>query len=346
MIKKLKELAELVRGEYLGDGEIEIRGVGSIQEAKEGEITFLANPRFSSLICTTGASAVIVHREIIEAPRPLLRVSNPYLAFAKILTLYAEDKIKRPSPGIHSTCILGKDVKLGKDVSLQAYTVIGDRVEIGDRTVIGAGVYIGDDTRIGKDTLIYPHVTIREEVTVGDRVIIHSGCVIGSDGFGYTRDGERYFKIPQIGTVVIEDDVEIGANTTIDRATLDKTIIKQGTKIDNLVQIAHNVIIGEHSLIIAQVGISGSCIIDQGVIIAGQAGVAEHIKIGQGAIVAAQAGVDKDIPPGVMVSGYPARPHREELKREALMHRLPQLYQRIRALEERLSRQGKKNNPT
>lgn len=335
MRKTLTEVAELLDGEIVGDGKLIITGASGIKEANAGDITFVANSRYAHLMNQTKASAIIVSRDIASAVKPIIRTEDPSLAFAKIVSLLAPNEFHHPQ-GIHPTAVIGDKVKLGKDVSIQAYTVVEDNVEIGDRSILYAGVYVGHHSRIGSDVLIYPHVTIRERVEVGDRVIIHSGTIIGSDGFGFATVKGVHHKIPQIGTVVIEDDVEIGANVTIDRARFDRTLIKKGTKIDNLVQIAHNVVIGENSIIVAQVGISGSTVIGNNVTLAGQSGVIGHITIGDNAVVAAQAGVTKAIPANTCVSGYPAKPHNEAKRLNAYIQNLPKLFKIVSELEKKI----------
>ena len=335
MRKKLAEIAELVSGEVVGNPEIVITGACGIKEAREGDITFVANPKYLSLIEETNASAVITSKDVASALKPIVRTDNPSLAFAKIISFVAPDNMVHPH-GIHKTAVIGEGVILGPSVSLGAYAVIEDGVRIGDNSIVYPGTFVGHHSSIGKDSLIYANVSIRENTRIGDRVIIHSGTVIGSDGFGFvTVDGTQH-KIPQVGVVEIHDDVEIGANVTIDRARFDKTVIGRGTKIDNLVQIAHNVVIGENSIVVAQAGISGSTIVGNNVILAGQAGVVGHIRIGNGAKVAAQAGVTKSVPADTVVSGYPARPHEEAKKVNACLQRLPQLYKTISALKKRI----------
>lgn len=335
MPKTLAELASFLKAELIGEKNIIISGVNGIREAEKGDITFVANPKYLSLVDKTNASAVITSKEVSSASKPLIRVDDPSLAFAKVVDLFSSVKIKHPK-GIHPSAIVGSNVKLGKNVALGAYAVIGDDVQIGDNTVIYSGSFIGDGVEISKDCLIYPNVTIRERSKLGNRVIIHSGTVIGSDGYGYVKIEGKHHKIPQIGIVVIEDDVEIGSCVTIDRARFDKTIIGKGTKIDNLVQIAHNVKVGENVLIIAQAGISGSTEIGNNAILAGQAGLVGHIKIGEGAIVGAQGGVTKSIPPNTFVSGYPARPHQEAMKIYGSMHKIPDLIKKVQELENRI----------
>ena len=334
---KLSEIARLVEGDLLGEGNIDIRNIAGIKEAEEGDITFLSNKRYVPFAKHTKASAIIVpHSFSPFRGKSFIRVDNPYTAFRKIVNFFSPDERKYP-PGIHPTAIIGKNVTLGKDLTINPHAVISDNVMLGDNTIIMAGVFVGESVSIGRDCLVYPNVTIREETFLGDRVIIHSGSVIGSDGFGFAKNGETHEKVPQLGKVIIEDDVEIGANVTVDRATMGVTHIKMGTKIDNLVQIGHNVVIGENSIIVAQVGISGSSNIGKDVILAGQAGVAGHIEIGDHTIVGAQAGVTKSVPPGTCVSGYPARPHLQAKKAQAYISRVPALAKTLKDLRERIS---------
>lgn len=335
MRKTLREIARLIDGEIVGEEGIVITGVAGIKEAVEGDITFLANPKYFPLIDTTHASAIITSREVGKVPKPIIRTENPSLAFAKIISLAAPNEARHPK-GIHSSAVIGKDVTLGKDVAIGPYAVIEDRVFIGDKSIIYAGCFIGHHTKIGSNALIYPNVSIRESIIIGSRVIIHSGTVIGSDGFGFATIKGLHHKIPQIGIVEIGDDVEIGANVTIDRARFDKTIIGSGTKIDNLVQIAHNVVIGENSIIVAQAGISGSTVIGKNVTLAGQAGLVGHITIGDGAVVAAQGGVTKSVPPNTIVSGYPARPHDKAKRINACVQNLPKLYEQVAELKKKI----------
>ena len=335
MIMKLKEINKLVGGELLGDGSVEIHGVAGIKEAREGEITFVANPRYLSYIHRTKASAIIIWKGTQYNGKPMIQVENPYWAWAKVVGAFSTKREKRRN-GIHPTAIIGENVRIGEDTWIQAYVFIGDSVQIDDGVTISPFVYIGDDVQIGAQTFIYPMVSIREDVKIGERVIIHSGTVIGSDGFGFAQVSDRHHKVPQIGTVIIEDDVEIGANVTIDRG-LRETIVGRGTKIDNLVQIAHNVVIGEDCVIVAQVGIAGSTEIKDRVTLAGQAGVVGHITIGENAQIAARAGVSKDIPPGPCVwSGSPATLHTKELRLQASMRKLPDLVNQFREMEKRI----------
>lgn len=336
MRSTLGEIAKLIEGEVVGDPGVVITGVSGMKEARQGDITFLANPRYAHLIAETRASAIITSREFSPIQKPIIRTENPSLAFAKVVSYASPDDARHPL-GIHPTALVAKGVSLGRGISLGAYVVVEEDAAIGDDTIVYPGCFIGHHSVIGKGCLIYPNVSIRERTQIGDRVIIHSGTVIGSDGFGFVEVEGRHQKIPQLGCVEIQDDCEIGANVTIDRARFDKTIIGRGTKIDNLVQIAHNVTIGENSIIVAQSGISGSTTIGNNVTLAGQSGLVGHISVGDGAVVAAQAGVTKPVAPGAVVSGYPARPHNEARRINACVQRLPQLIEQISDLKKRMT---------
>ncbi len=344
--RTLKEIAKLIGGDLLGDGRTLITGLGGIKEAKAGDLTFVANSKYLHLIKETGASAVITSPEVPAGLKPIIRTENPSLAFAKLVTLLSPVMPQHPQ-GISPKAVLGAKVHLGKGVAIGPFVVIEDGVEIGDRTVLYAGAYVGCQAHIGNDCLIYPHVSIREKVEIGNRVVVHSGTVIGSDGFGFATVEGVHQKIPQIGTVVIEDDVEIGANVTIDRARFGKTVVGQGTKIDNLVQIAHNVVMGSNCMVVAQAGISGSTVLGHHVVLAGQAGVVGHITIGDHVNVGAQAGVSKSVPANVSVWGTPAKPLVKAKRVNAALQRLPELHRaveelnrKIAALEKQLGRQG------
>ena len=334
MQKTLGEIADIVNGEIIGDANLVITGICGIKEAQEGDLTFLANSKYGPLVDKTKASAVLVDRRT-HVSKPAIRTDNPSLAFAKVASLVVGDEVFY-CQGIHSTAVIGKDTNLAQGINVGPYAVIEDQVSVGEGAMIGAGCFIGHKTTVGKGCLIYPHTTIRERVQIGNRVIIHSGTVIGSDGFGFVDVQGAHEKIPQIGTVVIEDDVEIGANVTIDRARFDKTFIGRGTKIDNLVQIAHNVQIGENCIIVAQVGISGSSKVEKNAILAGQVGVVGHLTIGEGAIIAAQSGVSKSIPPHTKVFGSPAKPHALALRVNACIQKLPEYVKTIQGLQKRI----------
>jgi UDP-3-O-[3-hydroxymyristoyl] glucosamine N-acyltransferase len=335
MRKTLKEIAQFIGGEAIGDSGVVITGASGIKEARAGDITFLANPKYSSLLAATAASAVITPYDIKDSIKPIIRVDNPSLAFAKVISLILPDTAAHPK-GIHPTAILGKDVLIGRDVALGPYVVIEEGASIGDNSVIYPHVFIGRGSKLGEGCLIYPNVSIRERIVIGKRAIIHSGTVIGSDGFGFVTVEKAHHKIPQVGTVEIGDDVEIGANVAIDRARFDKTVIGSGTKIDNLVQIAHNVVIGKNCIIVAQVGISGSTTIGDNVTLAGQAGLVGHITVGDGAVVTAQSGVAKSIPAGQMYSGTPARPFMNNQRVIACLQNLPDLIKEVRELKKKI----------
>ena len=334
--RTLAELAAELGGTIVGDPATVIRGVAGLREARSGEITFLANARYEAQLAETLASAVICNREPRSAAVPLLQVDNPYLAFVHAVRLFRPDAY-RPEPGVHPSAVVSPDARLGAAVSIGAHCVIERGASVGERAVLMPGCYVGALASVGADTLFYPNVVLREECVVGARCIVHGGVVIGGDGFGYAFDAGRYHKVPQVGNVVIGDDVEIGSNTTIDRATTDSTRIGDGTKIDNLVQIGHNVVVGRHCIIVAQVGISGSTELEDYVTIAGQVGLAGHLRVGKGATVAAQSGVPRDVPAGATVSGTPAMLHGVWKRLVAVLPRLPQLFQRTRDLEQRVA---------
>ncbi|CAB4243440.1 UDP-3-O-acylglucosamine N-acyltransferase [Methylacidimicrobium sp. AP8] len=333
----LGELADLVNGEVQGERKTVIRGVADIESAVEGEISFYANPRYEKAARRTRASALLIHRDLSgDFPCALVRVDAPSLAFAKIVALFAPPPVTYP-PGVHPTAVIGPGVVLEEGVHVGPLAVIEAGVRVGAGTVIGAGCFIGTETSLGEGCFLYPHVVIRERCRIGKRVILHPGVVIGSDGFGYEFSGGRHWKIPQTGTVQLDDDVEIGANTTIDRGRFGKTWIQEGCKIDNLVQIAHNVVLGPHCLVVAQTGISGSTTLGSRVTLAGQVGLAGHLRIGDGAIITAQSGITKDVPPGAVLSGRHGRPANDTLRLEALYLRLPEIWRRLLALEKRVA---------
>lgn len=333
MEKSLRELAELVEGKIEGNGSVKVKGVAKVEEARKGEITLAVSEKFLHQARQSQASAVIVPLGVKDFSKPVIQAKNPRLAFAQILELFAPQPPKLS--GIHPTALIGVKVEMGKGVTVGPYTVLRDGVKLADDVHLSSGVYLGDHVKIGKGSFMHPGVTILDDTIVGQKVIIHSGTVIGSDGFGFAKkeDGS-YYKIPQVGRVVIEDEVEIGANVAIDRATIGETRIGSGCKIDNLVHIAHNVTLGINVAIVGLVGISGSSTIGNGVILAGQAGVTDHVSIGDNTRVAAKSGVTKNIGPNQFVSGFPARPHSKQKRVKAIINRLPQLLERVRKLEE------------
>jgi len=332
----LSEVARLVGGERVGNANPSVTGVAGIREAEAGDLTFVAQRRYETYLPTTRASAVIVGRDT-AVHLPAVRVDHPALAFMKIVRVFGEPVRLTFPRTVHPTAVIDDSVILGADVSIGAHVVLEGGVVIGDRCTILPGTVILRHSRIGADCLFYPNVVIREYTELGDRVVLHAGVVLGSDGFGYIHDGERHHKMPQIGRVVIEDDVEIGANTCIDRATTGVTRVRRGSKIDNLVQVAHNVEIGADSVLCAQVGVSGSTQLGNRVTLAGQAGLVGHIRIGDGATVGAQGGVTKSVPAGTSVSGYPARPHQVAVRQQAALARLPELLDTVRQLAQRVA---------
>lgn len=344
MKKTVGEIAKIIDGELCGDASVIIKGFSGLKEAQEGDLSFFANPKYVALAHETKASAIIVPRDLSVPGKNFIRADDPSWAFSRIVTLFLEG-VAIPLKGIHPTAIVAKDAKIGKDVALGPYVVIEPGVILGDRTAIHAGSYVGHRSVVGEDCLIYPNVTLLENISVGNRVAIHSGTVVGSDGFGYISVEGKHRKIPQVGTVVIEDDVEIGSCVTIDRARFDQTRVGRGTKIDNLVQIAHNVLIGEDCIIVSQSGISGSVTLGKGAILAGQAGIAGHLTIGDGAIVSAKAGVSKSIPANTQVTGYPARPINKMMEINAHVQLLPRYVKTIQELKKRIEDLEKKINP-
>jgi UDP-3-O-[3-hydroxymyristoyl] glucosamine N-acyltransferase len=333
--KTLSEIAAFLGGDVSGDGGIVIERIRGIEEAGEGDLTFLANPKYRKNLETTGASAILVARDTTCEGKNLLLVDDPYRALGRLLALFYPEEEETAGIREQASIDAGADVSPEAVVYPGVHICRGARVEA--RAVLYPGVFIGRDAVIGEGSILYPHVTVYRRCLIGRRVILHAGVVVGSDGFGFAVPGRENQKIPQVGYVQIDDDVEIGANTTIDRGTLGRTWIQQGVKIDNLVQIAHNVVIGERSVIVAQVGISGSTQLGQGVIIGGQAGLVGHIRLGDHVMVAARSGIHKDIPPNQIVAGAPHRPHREWLKLEAALSKLPEMRETLAALQRRIA---------
>jgi UDP-3-O-[3-hydroxymyristoyl] glucosamine N-acyltransferase len=341
----LETVAHAVGGVVVGDGSVEITGVAGIREANEGELTFLANPKYEPYLEQTRAAAIIVADNHRDLGKPLILNPNPYLAFLKAVRFFQGEE-ERPAPGIHASAVIAPDACIDATATVGPHVVVEAGARIGPLAWIGPGCYVGPGSSIGLECRLHPNVTIREECVLGARVIVHSGTVIGSDGFGFVRDGDVYRKVPQVGNVVVEDDVELGACVTIDRATTGTTRIGQGSKIDNLVQIAHNVQIGRNCIIVAQVGISGSTSVGENAVLAGQVGIVGHIEIGAGAQVGAKSGVSKSVKPGERVFGYPALPVVQAKRIEASLRHLPELIQTVRALKRRVEElEGGKPSP-
>ncbi|HEY5296369.1 MAG TPA: UDP-3-O-(3-hydroxymyristoyl)glucosamine N-acyltransferase [Verrucomicrobiae bacterium] len=337
------QIAKHLQGKVIGDASAPLKSFAPADNAKSGDLTFAENEIYFARAEQSNASAIIADTRFTSSKKILIQVPNARVAFAKALALFFPEK--NFAAGIHPSAIVSTSAKIDASAHVGPHCVIGERVKIGARTVLQCGNFIGDDSQIGDDVNLFPNVVLYPQSQIGNRVRIHAGTVIGADGFGYVRDGDVHRKIPQVGNVVIGDDVEIGANVTIDRGALGSTIIRKGAKIDNLVQIAHNVEIGEHSLIVAQTGIAGSSKLGNYVVLAGQVGIGGHLKIGNQATIAAQSGVMNDIADGEKWFGYPAQPDRE-IKRQIIAQRqLPELLKRVAELEKRLGverQRGKK----
>ena len=332
----LRELADRLGCQLHGSGDIVIERVTTLDLAGPGDVSFLANKKYASQVATTRASAVIVGQDAPDAPCAMLRAADPYMAFAAAVALLAPDD--RPAPGVSPHAVVAPDAVIGPGVSIGAFACLGAGVVIGARTVVHPHVVIYPGASIGDDCLIHAHVSIRERCRIGHRVVIQNGAVIGSDGFGFApRADGTYQKIPQTAPVVIEDDVEIGANTTIDRPAVGETRIQAGTKVDNLVQVAHGVHLGRNVMLAAQVGIAGSTSIGDACVLAGQVGVAGHLRIGKGTKATAQTGIPNSVPDDSFISGYPAIDNRDWLKSSAVFRRLPELKKALSALEKRLA---------
>ena len=326
----LGELARLVDAEVLGD-DLLIHDLNCLESAAEGEITFIVRANDLEKIAATRASAVIVPEFAENSDKSQLKVKDPNLAAALIHNLFCEQPFK--AEGIHPAAHIGADCHLPDAVTIGPMAVLGERVRLGERVMIFPGVVIGDDVTVGNDTVLESNVSVLSGCVIGAKVLIHSGAVIGSDGYGYATDSQgNHVKRPQVGIVRIEDEVEIGANACVDRATFGETVIRRGAKIDNLVQVGHNVIVGENSLLVAQAGIAGSTELGRNVVLGGQVGVSDHVKLGDRVMVGGQSGVISDLPAGAVVSGYPAMPHRQWLRACAAFVRLPALVKEIKAL--------------
>ena len=335
MERTLGELAAFLGGELRGPPDLLIRGINSLARATPEEIAFVAHKRYLGQAEQSQAAAFIVAPAWANLSRPLIVFSNPYLAYARVATLFAP--APRRWPGVSPAAHLGQGVELGRDVSIAPLVFVGDGTRLGDGVTLMAGCVLGDQVTIGAGSVLYPNVTVLDRCEIGDRCRIHSGTVIGADGFGFIPTPEGHVKIPQLGRVIIEDDVEIGANCAIDRGALEETRVGRGTKLDNLVHLAHNVTVGEHSLLVAQVGVAGSTKIGKWVALGGQAGIVGHIELGDGVQVAAQAGVISSVAPGQVVAGTPSLPHREALRVVSHFPKLPEMWQKLKQLEKQVA---------
>ena len=332
----LQEIADRIGGELCGDGDVRISGIAPFEDADAGQITFAGGSKFLKRIDRCRAGAIIVPDTFSMPAKNLIRVANPQLAFTHVVTMYHPES--QPEPGIHAMAALGDDVQYDSTVSVAPFVQIGNRATIGEHTVIHSGTCIGEDVSIGNQTVIHPNVTIMSGCRIGNRVTIHAGSVIGSDGYGFVFDSGRNYKIPQIGIVQIDDDAEIGACNTIDRATFGRTWIQRGVKTDNLVHIAHNVVIGEDSLILGQVGIAGSTTIGHHAVLAGKAGVSDHLTIGNHATIGPKTGVYKSVSDGqVVASSTTAMPYQTWLRSQRMIPILPDLKKKIADLEKKIA---------
>lgn len=328
--KQLREIAKYVGGTVVGDGGVFISNVRGIDEAGEGDLTFIANPKYKDRLEATRASAILVSPGVVSPGKNLIVTEDPYSAMAMSLTLlYPDESVPA---GVSDGASIEPDAEIEEGATVYPGVYIGKRAKIGRGALLYPGVFVGDDAIVGEGSTLHPNVVVYKGCTIGKRVILHAGVIVGADGFGFANPGADNRKVPQVGTVQIDDDVEIGANTTIDRGTLGKTWIQKRVKIDNLVQIGHNVVVGENSVIVAQVGISGSTKLGEGVILGGQVGVVGHITIGDRVMVGAQSGVHENVPPGQIVSGTLHMPHRTWLRVQACMEHLPEMRKTINSL--------------
>ncbi len=330
----LGELAQALGAILEGDAQRVIKGVASLDRAGPDQISFVTSRKYLPLASSSRAGAFLVPADVKELRAPLLRTESPQISLIALLKLF--HPTPPLAPGVHPSALVARDSRIHPQASVGAFAVIQPRAVVGARAQIFPLVYVGEGAEVGEESILYPHVVVREGVRVGRRVIIHAGAVLGADGFGFAFDGSAHQKIPQVGGVIIEDDVEIGANTTIDRATLGDTVVRRGTKIDNLVQIGHNVEIGEHSILAGQAGVSGSSRLGRGVVLGGQAGVADHLTIGDGAMLGAQSGVSQDVGPGEKLFGTWGRPMTQARRIWLAEAELPELVRRLRAIDRRL----------
>jgi UDP-3-O-[3-hydroxymyristoyl] glucosamine N-acyltransferase len=330
----LREIHEVIGGELAGAPETVITGISNLEDAGPTDLAYIAADRHLPAALSSHAAAFVTHRPLPDLRQPQIVVPHPAYAFARLAERFFTAPYR--ARGVADLVVRGAEVRIGPEPSIWPFVTLGDRVVLGARVTLFPGVFVGEDVTIGDDSVLYPNVSVMDRCRIGARVRIHSGTVVGSDGFGYVQQGGRNHKVPQLGIVVIEDDVELGANVTVDRATFGHTLIKRGTKVDNLVQIAHNVTVGEDSILVAQAGIAGSSTLGHHVVMGGQAGVGDHLRIGDLATVAARSGVAHHIEGGQVVSGNPAIPHTVSLRALTVIPRLPELRRQVRDLEHRI----------
>ena len=331
----LERLAKEIGGAVQGDGSVRLTGVAPLDAAKEGDLTFVTNPRYLKAATTTKASALLCEKALPGVSKPFLISSNPYASLAKVIALFYP--APTPIPGIQPGAWVHPQASVHPEACLSAGVTISSGAKVGARSILYPGVFVGENATVGQDCLFYPNVTVRENCVVGDRVILQPGVVVGSDGFGFAKEGEGYRKIPQVGNVVLEDDVELGANVCVDRAVLGTTRIGKGTKLDNLIQVGHNVVIGKHTVMAALTGISGSTQVGDNVVMGGQVGIAGHLKIGDRVTLATRTGVMEDIPEKGVYWGSPSTEMSVEMKNVAAYRQLPELIKRVRSLEKALA---------
>ncbi len=336
---RLKEIASRIGGTVEGDGEVDIRGIAGVKEAQEGDIAFLLNRGFEKYLPASRATAVIAGPgadKTVLANKNRVIVENPALAYVEVARLF--EPSHAPAKGVSGSSHVSEGAMVHPEATIFPYVYVEEGAVIGKNAVVHPFCFIGREVKIGEDTVIYPNVSIYDRTVIGKRVIVHAGAVLGADGFAYIWDGQRHKKIPQLGVLEIGDDVEIGANTCIDRASLAKTAIGQGTKMDNLVQIGHNVAIGAHSIIVSQVGIAGSVTVGRNVVLGGKVGVRDHVAIGDGVMAAGGTGITKDVKDKAVIAGTPHMPHRDWLRLQTYLKKLPELFERMRKIEETLHR--------
>lgn len=334
LLVRLADIRQVIGGELVGSGADVVSRVSSLEEAGPRDLAYVTSDRHIGPALKSRAGAFVTHRQLPELKRPHIVVPHP--AHAIVTVIHRFFTVPLEPRGIAEHVVRGVDVSIGPDPSIWPFVTIGDRVALGARVRLYSGVFIGDDVTIGDDTVLFPNVSVLDRCQIGSRVRVHSGCVIGSDGFGYVQHEGRHHRVPQLGIVLIEDDVDLGANVTVDRATFGRTVIKRGTKIDNLVQIAHNVTVGEDSILVAQSGIAGSSSLGHHVVMGGQSGVGDHLTIADTTIIAARSGVMRDTEAGQIISGSPGMPHTVALRAHGVFPHLPELRQQVRELERRV----------